>query len=551
MHTTKSVAMQNETDFQQLQKINQALISEYFCAYLVDVKAGTFVHMGTKANVFHLERGNINEALKRYLRMSVNPMYKSAMSLFTDISSLPERLKQQDVLVRDFLTIRHGWTRARWFVIDRDEWGCLHHVIFAMKDVDEEIIRLTQAQQEMRRHVALIEQQKRDLEKAKQEAEDANAAKSSFLFNMSYDIRTPMNAILGFTHLMEKYMDDKQRLFDYLGKIKDSSRVLLELINNVLEVSRIEKGKLVMEETAMSVGGFNDIIYTVFQDQMKSKGIHYTRSIDVQDHYIFADQNKLRQVLINIVSNAMKYTQLGGHVEMNLRQIPYDKEGWGMFEMRVSDNGIGMSKEFIPHLFEAFVREHNTTEAKVEGTGLGMVIVKRLVDFMNGTIDVESEQGKGTTFILRLPHRIARREDVVEVSESDKEGHYFVGKRILLAEDNDLNAEIAIEILKEVGIVVERASDGQECVDMLCDADADHYDVILMDIQMPFMNGYEATKTIRLLEDKEKAEIPILAMTANAYDEDRRNAIKVGMNGHLAKPINIEVLFNELRRVLR
>jgi signal transduction histidine kinase/ActR/RegA family two-component response regulator len=417
----------------------------------------------------------------------------------------------------------------------------------------QEILEETSAEQEaqLEEITALndeLEEKQEKLEDARRQAEAANNAKTSFLFNMSHDIRTPMNAIIGFADLLEKHQDEPEKRADYLKKIQDSSSVLLSIINNVLEMARIEKGTLAIDEVAWSTEQFNDSLYSVFEDMMEQKQIEFTRQIEVQHSYVLCDPIKLREVFINILSNAYKYTNPGGKVNMHLEEIPSDREGYAMYQTTISDTGIGMAEDFLPHIFEEFSRENNTTDNKIEGTGLGMPIVKRLIDFMEGTIVVKSKKGEGSTFIVTIPHKIADKSDLVEKTTGELDTEIFKGKRILLAEDNELNAEIAIEILTEAGFEVDRAEDGQICVDMLQKAEADFYDVILMDIQMPNLNGYEATKAIRALPDLSKANIPIIAMTANAFEEDKRDAQKAGMDGHLAKPVNVRELYKTLMR---
>lgn len=383
------------------------------------------------------------------------------------------------------------------------------------------ILLLVRDRKRRKRYSTEIEKSRNELSDAFKVAEDASRAKSAFLFNMSHDIRTPMNAIIGFTDLLEKYGDNPLRRADYIHKIKSSSEFLLSLINNVLEMSRIESGKSVLNESVWSVEQFNDALYSVFSEQMKLKQIEFVREIHVAHQYVYCDTIKLREVFLNILSNAYKYTPEGGTVRMTLNEIPADKEGYALFRTEIAD------------------------------TGLGMPIVKRLIDIMGGTIQVESEPGHGTRFTVTIPHRIAEESDLHAGTVNDITYEAFMGKRILMAEDNDLNAEIAIEILSEVGFEIERAKDGQICVNMLNEAEADYYDLILMDIQMPHMNGYEATRTIRAFSDHRKANIPILAMTANAFEEDKREALQAGMNGHLAKPVNVRVLFETLAEVLK
>ncbi|MDY3918896.1 MAG: response regulator [Candidatus Limivivens sp.] len=283
---------------------------------------------------------------------------------------------------------------------------------------------------------------------------------------------------------------------------------------------------------------------------MVQKGIDFTRQVVVNNHYVFCDPIKLREIFLNVLSNAYKYTNPGGKVNMRLEEIPCDREGYVLYRTTISDTGIGISEEFLPHIFEEFTRENNTTDNKIEGTGLGMPIVKRLVEFLDGTIEVKSEKGVGTTVIITLPYRIAEKSNLVVHAGVELDPKLFQGKRILLAEDNELNAEIAMEILREAGFVIERAEDGQICVDKLKRMPFGYYDLILMDIQMPNMNGYDATRTIRALPDSKKANIPILAMTANAFEEDKREAYRSGMNGHLAKPMNVRELMKELANIL-
>ncbi|MGN0038897.1 MAG: ATP-binding protein [Coriobacteriales bacterium] len=383
-------------------------------------------------------------------------------------------------------------------------------------------------------------------------AKASSAAKTAFLFNMSHDIRTPMNAIIGFTELLNKHLDEPELARAYIAKIQASNEFLLSLINNVLEMARIESGKETLDEVYWDAYEFNDSLFALFDSQMREKGIEFTRSTQVEHPKIICDETKLREIFLNILSNALKYTPSGGRVTMTLTELPSALPGYAMYQTVIEDTGIGMSEDFLPHIFEEFTRERSSTESRVTGTGLGMPIVQKLVDLMKGTVEVESQVGKGTRFTVTLPHRIAAAEDpareerqVVACQALD-----FTGRRILLAEDNDLNAEIASAILEESGFEVERAEDGVICVDMLSKAAAGSYDLILMDIQMPNMNGYRAAQTIRKLPDEAKASIPIIAMTANAFEEDRRNAFAAGMNDHVAKPFRVDELLGALARAL-
>ena len=410
--------------------------------------------------------------------------------------------------------------------------------------------QLSEAYEDQKDHLEEIALLNTELEWAKTQAEAASSAKTSFLFNMSHDIRTPMNAIMGFRDLLEKHIDEPERRADYLRKIKDASKVLLSIINNVLEMARIEKGTVVVEEVAMNTKNFGISIFSVFSEMMAEKNIEFTHEDLVVHHNVYCDPTKMREVFMNLLSNAYKYTKPGGKVHVRLRELPSNREGYAFLETSVSDTGIGMSAEFLAHIFEEFSRENTTTANKIEGTGLGMPIVKRLVELMGGTIRVTSEKGVGTTFVVTLPHRIANESENAEPETIVADETVFDGKRILLAEDNDLNAEIAEEILTSAGFMIERAEDGAICYEKIVSSDKGYYDLVLMDIQMPNMDGYQATRAIRALADKEKANIPIIAMTANAFEEDRSKAVNVGMNGHIAKPIDVTELLRELAKVL-
>ena len=391
-----------------------------------------------------------------------------------------------------------------------------------------------------------------ELEDAYNKSQSASKAKTSFLFNMSHDIRTPMNAILGFADLIEKHLDDKDKCKMYLQKLKSSSSFLLSLINNILDMARIESGQTEIVESVWDVNNFVSDLVSVFESAIKEKNLKFIKFMDIKHENVYCDATRLRQIYLNIISNAVKYTPNGGEIKLIIKEIECDKEGYARFQTVVSDTGIGMSKEFLPHIFEEFSREKTTTESRVVGTGLGMPIVKTLVTLMHGTIEVESEQGVGTKFTVTLDHRIARKEEIkVEEEEiKDKDIVSYKGKRILLAEDNELNTEIAVTILEEAGFIVEHAENGQVCVDMIKNAKIGYYDLVLMDIQMPVMDGYKATETIRAINNP-RCDIPIIAMTANAFDEDKRKAYVIGMDGHIAKPINIPQLLETISKVLK
>ena len=389
------------------------------------------------------------------------------------------------------------------------------------------------------------------LQVAVEKAESANHAKSTFLFNMSHDIRTPMNAIIGYADLASRHLDDPAKLKNYMENIQVCGQNLLMLLNNVLDLARIENDKTEMEYSVSDIEKDFRNCVAMFRNQADSKGQTLMVTTQLQYPYIYADIPHLTEICTNLVSNAVKYTGAGGTIRCNVTQKPGEKEGWCDTVVTVADNGIGMSQEFQKHIFEPFERERTSTVSKVEGSGIGMGIVKKLVGLMGGTVAVESRIGVGSKFTVTIPCRIASEDETQakrETNPSDQK--CLCGTRILLTEDNDLNAEIAVELLQEEGCTVDRAKDGVECVDMLEKAANGTYQLILMDIQMPVMNGYDAARKIRGLDDPQKANIPIIAMTANAFTEDRQMALDAGMNDHIAKPINMNVLVPTLRKYL-
>ena len=391
--------------------------------------------------------------------------------------------------------------------------------------------------------------QQRQLEKIAEAAEAANKAKSTFLFNMSHDIRTPMNAILGYTDLARKYADDPEKLNKYMDNIHTSGERLLSIINDVLELARIENNETKIEESVSHAGDGLDACVVMLKSAAEDKHQEVMVKKEIDHPYVYLDLPHMSEVVLNILSNAIKYTGDGGRIQCTMKQLPHENEGWCMTEIAIEDNGIGISEDFQKHIFEAFSRERSSTVSGIDGTGLGMGIVKKLVDLMNGTVQVESELGKGSKFTVQIPLRIASAEDMEK-----KEVTYHLdrqsveNKRILLVEDNDLNAEIAAELLTEEGLTVERAADGVVCIEKLEKAPDDYYSLILMDIQMPIMDGYKATQMIRKMSDTKKAQIPIVAMTANAFTEDREKALAVGMNDHVAKPIDMNTLIQVLEK---
>ena len=393
------------------------------------------------------------------------------------------------------------------------------------------------------------------LEIALKKAEDASLAKTRFLNNMSHDIRTPMNAILGYAQLMVNELKGKNlpEISEYLKKLQQSGNLLLSMINNVLDMAQIESGRMEIDENYGRIEDIRQTLFEIFGDEAKKKNLVLQYTINVEHENILTDTTKVKEIFVNILSNAIKYTSSGGSVKVSVDELPCDEDGYMMVRTRVSDTGIGMSQEYLTNIFEAFTREQNTTKSKIAGTGLGMSIVKKYVDLLGGTINVESELGKGSTFTVTLKHRIADESYYVKkyIEESGTGSEILEGRNILLAEDNDLNAEIAEAILESAGLKIERVEDGIQCVNRIEKMPADTYDMILMDIQMPQMDGYKATQAIRNLPDEDKASIPIVAMTANAFEEDKRDAIAAGMNGHIAKPIQVDKMLSILSEVIR
>ena len=384
----------------------------------------------------------------------------------------------------------------------------------------------------------------KQIEKVATEAQHANQAKTRFLFNMSHDIRTPMNAIIGYTQLLENNLDNKKQALDYISKLKSSSTILLSLINYILEMTQIESGKLDLKK---EIGDLDDLvknINVVVEPLIKEKKLHYSYHLEIKHHHIICDKTKLREIVLNILSNAIKYTPEGGNVELLIQEISFENNKV-KYNFIIIDNGIGMKEDFLPHIFEEFAREKTSTESKVPGVGLGLPIVKSLIDMMNGTIQVESKLNKGTKFTVELSFLTSLQ--VENVNERNTSTLDFSGKHILLVEDNELNAEIGIELLNTFKVIIDLAKNGEECIKILEKMPEGYYDLILMDIQMPIMDGYEATKIIRSFNNK-NAQIPIIAMTANAFEEDRKHALQLGMNEHLAKPVDIEKLKDVLTK---
>ena len=384
------------------------------------------------------------------------------------------------------------------------------------------------------------------LKKALEQAKEGSAAKSAFLFNMSHDLRTPLNAIIGFSELMKSHWEDSKASRNYLEKIDESSQYLLSLINNILEMSKIESGKEELKEKPWDIYTSCDNLLQFFEPDIRQKNQTLNYAVNVKHNMILTDSLKIREIYVNLMSNAIKYTNVGGTISFSLEEIEKE-EGLSDYKAIVQDTGIGISKDYLPHIFENFSRQKTSSESGVIGTGLGMPIVKKLVDLMHGTISIESEEGKGTTVVVNLPHRYIEKEEVDVVDDKEID---LTGKHILLVEDNDLNAEIAQTLLEDKGLKVMRAKDGLEAVTIVKENAVDCFDCILMDIQMPRMNGFEACKVIRSLPNN-RSQIPIIALTANAFEEDRQDCLEAGMSEHVAKPIEIQSLLQTIESVLK
>ena len=476
-----------------------------------------------------------NILLEQVNRLIAEPFRESSVE-FYDSKTIAKRLEGKNSLFHTCERTDGTWILSMIVPQKYDENGRVVSVLLANRDFTEEKKRELEQEEALRQ------------EKIK--AEKANEAKSIFLFNMSHDIRTPINAIVGYSQLMKKELTNP-KLVHYQEMIEQSSKLLLSIINNVLDMARVESGKMELDENYNVVGNILQVVCDAFEGEATRKNIDITRNISVKHKHVMVDATKMQEILSNLISNAIKYTPEDGHVSIDIQELECEREGYVLFQTKVSDTGIGMSEDFLPSLFELFARERNTTISKIPGTGLGMAIVKNFVDLMDGSIEVESELGEGSTFTITIPHKIADKDYTNRNIESSNVSDIdFKGKRILLAEDNKLNAEITTTILSEMGFEVKAVEDGILCVNEMQHQPANTYDLILMDIQMPNMDGYKATHCIRRLFQPEKANIPIIAMSANAFEEDKKKAFDVKMNDYITKPIDFQKMEEVLKNIL-
>lgn len=547
---TKQKSLEKQTERRNMEML-QALSVDYnlVCFFDLDTGMGTPLRVDDDSNILgSVFTGNdipLSDSLDFYVRTLV---YKDDREMLKEASSLENLKKELSVKNQYYVHFRtlidNEINYYEMKVVRAGNFEDSHGIILGFCSVNAKI------RYEM--------EQKKLLEDALSQAKRANEAKSVFLSNMSHDIRTPMNAIVGFTALATRHIDSKEQVLEYLKKITSSGNHLINLINDVLDMSYIESGKIHLEDTPCSITEILNGLSNIIQADIQAK--HHELHIDtinISDEEFYCDKLRLNQVLLNIVSNSIKYTNNEGHIYIRVTEKERTSEGYANYEFFIKDTGIGMSKEFITHVFEPFEREKNTTASGIQGTGLGMSITKSIVEMMNGTINVKSEQGIGTevtlsfTFRLNSENKKSNSEiEVVKDNKSDKDDALLYNGHILLVEDNELNQEIAMAILSDAGFNVNVAENGQVAVDMIKESVPGYYKLVLMDVQMPVMNGYEATAEIRKLSDKKLASIPILAMTANAFEEDKQKALEAGMNGHIAKPIDVEILFDVLHKIL-
>ena len=526
----------------QVKKTRQAfhaLGTAYYLILRLDLKTKRveLVKRTRKMNI-DMKDNNIewNLLIEIIKNVIAEPFVQKYMEFF-DIQTMAARLYKKESMSSEFKLKEGSWFLSMVVPQNYDKDGNVTSVLIANRDVTDEKLRELRQEEELR--------------EAKLKAECANKAKSSFLFNMSHDIRTPMNAIIGYAELASRHLREIDKLGRYLEEIRICGKELLSMLGNVLDLARIENSKVEMEYTVSNVHECFENCVIMFRQQAESKNQTLSLTEQIMYPYVYMDVPHLSEVCLNIISNAIKYTNTGGTISCNVLQESCEKEDWCNMIITITDNGIGMSEEFQKRIFETFERERNTTLSHIDGSGIGMGITKKLVELMDGTIEVKSKQGEGSEFTVTIPCRKASEDDsLVKKNSNLCNKNCLNGVRILLVEDNEINTEIATELLKEEGCIVETANDGVACIDLIEKADADYYKMILMDIQMPVMNGYDATLTIRKMKDTKKARIPIIAMTANAFAEDVEKVLSVGMNAHVAKPVDMNILVPTMMKYL-
>ena len=527
----------NEVELLTSKEIVNRLTSRFSDIYQVDLKNKIVKQVRVLGkDMIGKKKTRYDIAVKAYIRYKVVDEDQEEMLKATSLANITKYLENHDEFIYHYRA-RHKGNETHYYFMQAVK-------ISPLREFEQLVIGFACEDD--------IKEQERLLKEAMIRAQESDKAKSTFLFNMSHDIRTPMNAIIGFTDMAIKNVNNQEMVLDYLNKVKSSSDHLLSLINDVLDMSRVESGKVQIQEEPVMIGAVIDNVSSIISEFAHQKNLSFITKIDAStsERWISADRLRITRVLTNVLSNSVKYTNKGGKVEFLISEEKSPNEGEVIVKTVVKDNGIGMSKEFLKELFEPFSRAESSTKSGVVGTGLGMAITKSLVDLMHGTIEVTSKLNKGTTTTLKFPHKIV---DAPKIDLTNKEETltFLKGKRILLVEDNELNRELATTVLEEAGFVIETAEDGDIAVEKVTKKPAHYYDLVLMDIQMPRMNGYEASKAIRAYKkNKEVAMTPIIAMTANAFDEDKQNAYDAGMNGHVSKPINIPILLETITKVL-
>ena len=526
----------------------QALSEDYLlvCSFSLDTKTGEALRVSgerlRKLDELFAGELNLDDCLSGYISEAVVEEDRAMLSEAFSAESLIARLTDESRIHVNYRINRGDATEyCQATVVRGGDWPQAHNVVLGLRSVD------VQTREEMKKKALL--------EEALTQANKANAAKSAFLSNMSHDIRTPMNAIVGFTTLAASRIDQPEKVEEYLNKIKSSSTHLLSLINDILDMSHIESGKVSLDEQPYNLIDLLDDLYSIIQAETSARQLYFSINTESVRHAeVRCDKLRINQILLNLLGNALKFTNPGGFIKVTLDELPGAPAGYGRYRFTVSDTGIGMSPEFVEHIFDPFERERTSTISGIQGTGLGMTITKNLVDMMHGAISVKSTQGKGTSFTVELTLQLAREGATAAAQQAKTQhvdpSHRLRHSRILLVDDNDLNREIAITLLEDEGFTVEYAVNGCEAVEKIMDAPSGHYQLVLMDVQMPVMDGYEATKAIRHLNDPTRAQVPILAMTADAFEEDRQKALRSGMNGHLTKPVEIDKLFEALDELL-